>query len=72
MSADCTYIHELADVEEGAVLGEGTRVWRFAHIRSGAVIGNDCVLGNRYLLNVPENVILFIPEQLNLQLQHYI
>jgi acetyltransferase-like isoleucine patch superfamily enzyme len=46
VSADCTYIHELADVEEGAVLGEGTRVWRFAHIRSGAVIGNDCVLGN--------------------------
>lgn len=28
------------------MLGNGTRVWRFAHIRCGARIGRDCVLGN--------------------------
>jgi acetyltransferase-like isoleucine patch superfamily enzyme len=29
-------------VDEGASLGERTRVWAFAHILPGAVIGNDC------------------------------
>lgn len=46
MTEDTQHIHELADVEEGAVLGEGTRVWRFAHVRCGATVGRDCVLGN--------------------------
>jgi acetyltransferase-like isoleucine patch superfamily enzyme/dTDP-4-dehydrorhamnose 3,5-epimerase-like enzyme len=35
-------IHPKSLVEEGAVIGEGTRVWAFAHILPGAVIGEDC------------------------------
>jgi acetyltransferase-like isoleucine patch superfamily enzyme len=46
LTEDNCYIHELADLEEGAELGARTRVWRFAHIRSGAKVGDDCVLGN--------------------------
>jgi UDP-2-acetamido-3-amino-2,3-dideoxy-glucuronate N-acetyltransferase len=38
-------IHRTAEVEQGAVIGPGTKVWHFAHIRSGAVIGRDCVIG---------------------------
>jgi acetyltransferase-like isoleucine patch superfamily enzyme/dTDP-4-dehydrorhamnose 3,5-epimerase-like enzyme len=34
--------HEKAIVEEGATLGSGTRIWAFAHILPGAVIGEDC------------------------------
>ena len=39
------WAHPLAEVEPGAVLGAGTRVWRFSHVAAGARIGADCVLG---------------------------
>lgn len=38
-------IHATAIVEEGAIIGTGTRIWHFVHIRSGATIGRDCVIG---------------------------
>lgn len=38
------FIHPNAIVEPGATLGEGTRVWAFAHILPGAKIGQDCNL----------------------------
>ncbi len=38
-------IHPSAIVDDGAVLGEGTRVWHFAHVSAGARIGEGCSLG---------------------------
>jgi acetyltransferase-like isoleucine patch superfamily enzyme len=38
-------IHPTAIAEDGAQIGAGTRVWHYAHVRAGAVIGQDCVLG---------------------------
>jgi acetyltransferase-like isoleucine patch superfamily enzyme/dTDP-4-dehydrorhamnose 3,5-epimerase-like enzyme len=35
-------IHGKALVEPGATIGDGTRVWAFAHILGGARIGRDC------------------------------
>lgn len=37
-----SFIHPAAIVEKGALIGEGTRVWAFAHILPGARIGADC------------------------------
>ena len=37
--------HPSAIVDDGAVLGEGTRVWHFAHVCAGARIGANCSLG---------------------------
>lgn len=37
--------HPSAIVDEGAQLGEGTKVWHFAHISPGARIGARCALG---------------------------
>lgn len=34
--------HDLAAVEPGAIIGAGTRVWAFAHVLGGAVIGAEC------------------------------
>ncbi len=34
-----------ADVDAGAVIGEGTKVWHLAQIRAGAVIGSGSVIG---------------------------
>ncbi len=36
------YVHEKAVVEPGASVGPNTRVWAFAHILPGAVIGAEC------------------------------
>lgn len=38
-------IHETAIVEEGVLLGEGTRVWHFVHIRKGVRIGKNGNIG---------------------------
>jgi UDP-2-acetamido-3-amino-2,3-dideoxy-glucuronate N-acetyltransferase len=38
-------IHPSAIVDDGAELGEGTRVWHFAHVCAGARIGSGCSLG---------------------------
>lgn len=37
--------HETAIVDEGAVIGEESRVWHWAHVCSGAVIGKRVSLG---------------------------
>ncbi len=45
-------MHPTAVVEEGAVIGEGTRIWHFAHIRSGARIGKNCNIGKGVYVDV--------------------
>jgi UDP-2-acetamido-3-amino-2,3-dideoxy-glucuronate N-acetyltransferase len=38
-------IHQSAIVDEGAQIGDGTRVWHWVHISAGARIGRHCSLG---------------------------
>jgi UDP-2-acetamido-3-amino-2,3-dideoxy-glucuronate N-acetyltransferase len=38
-------IHPSAIVDEGAQIGDGSRVWHFTHVCSGARIGEKCSLG---------------------------
>lgn len=38
-------IHPTAIVDDGAQLGDGTRVWHWVHISAGARIGSDCSFG---------------------------
>lgn len=38
-------IHETAIVDPGAEVGVGTRIWHWVHVSAGAVIGDDCSLG---------------------------
>jgi UDP-2-acetamido-3-amino-2,3-dideoxy-glucuronate N-acetyltransferase len=45
-------IHETAIVDAGAAVGTGTRIWHWVHVSAGAVIGDDCSLGqNVYVGN---------------------
>lgn len=39
------WAHETAVVDDGAVLGAGTKVWHFSHVMGGARIGAGCSLG---------------------------
>jgi UDP-2-acetamido-3-amino-2,3-dideoxy-glucuronate N-acetyltransferase len=44
--------HSTAIVDEGAKIGEGSRVWHWVHVSGGAVIGKKCSLGqNVYVGN---------------------
>jgi UDP-2-acetamido-3-amino-2,3-dideoxy-glucuronate N-acetyltransferase len=40
-----TTIHPTAIVDEGAQIGEGSRVWHWVHISAGARIGRGCSFG---------------------------
>ena len=39
------FIHDTAIVDEGARIGEDSRVWHWVHVCAGAVIGSGCSLG---------------------------
>ena len=38
------YVHPSAEVSADAKIGDGTKIWHFAHIREGAEIGKNCVI----------------------------
>jgi UDP-2-acetamido-3-amino-2,3-dideoxy-glucuronate N-acetyltransferase len=37
--------HDSAVVDDGARIGEGSRIWHFVHVSSGARVGHNVVLG---------------------------
>jgi UDP-2-acetamido-3-amino-2,3-dideoxy-glucuronate N-acetyltransferase len=42
---DRFWAHETAVIDQPATIGDGTRIWHFCHVMSGARIGERCVLG---------------------------
>lgn len=40
-----TFIHDSSTVEDGATIGEDTKIWAFCQVRRSASLGQDCVLG---------------------------
>lgn len=44
------FVHESSYVDEGAVVGAGTKIWHFCHIMPGAVIGERCTLGQNVVV----------------------
>lgn len=43
--SDSVYVHPTAIIDEGAVVGAGTKVWHFCHVLGSAVVGERCSLG---------------------------
>lgn len=39
------FIHSTSIVDEGAQIGDGSRIWHWVHISGGAKIGYDCSFG---------------------------
>lgn len=48
------FIHESSYVDEGACVGNDTKIWHFSHVHKGAKIGKECSLGQN--VNVSSNV----------------
>jgi UDP-2-acetamido-3-amino-2,3-dideoxy-glucuronate N-acetyltransferase len=45
------FVHESACVDDGAEIGEGTKIWHFSHVMSGARIGRRCNLGQNVVIS---------------------
>lgn len=54
MSEKNYFVHPLAVVDDNVEIGEGTKVWHFSHIQTGARIGKKCVFGQN--VNVANHV----------------
>lgn len=37
--------HSTATIDDGAVIGDGTKIWHYSHVSSRATIGEGCTLG---------------------------
>jgi UDP-2-acetamido-3-amino-2,3-dideoxy-glucuronate N-acetyltransferase len=44
------FVHESSYVDDGAVVGRGTKIWHFSHVMPGAVIGERCNLGQNVVV----------------------
>jgi UDP-2-acetamido-3-amino-2,3-dideoxy-glucuronate N-acetyltransferase len=44
------FAHESSYIDDGAVIGEGTKIWHFCHVLPGAVIGERCNLGQNVVV----------------------
>ncbi|MBE5951273.1 MAG: N-acetyltransferase [Lachnospiraceae bacterium] len=50
------FVHESSYIDDGVEIGEGTKVWHFCHVQTGAKIGRHCSLGQN--VNIANNVII--------------
>jgi UDP-2-acetamido-3-amino-2,3-dideoxy-glucuronate N-acetyltransferase len=49
-------VHPTAEVEDNVEIGNDTRVWAHAQVRSGARIGSNCTLGRNVFVDVDVEV----------------
>jgi len=44
------FVHPTSIVDEPVEIGEGTQIWHFSHIMSGARIGKNCMIGQNVFI----------------------
>ena len=45
------FAHETAIVDEGCVIGQGTKIWHFSHLMSNCSIGQKCNIGQNVVVS---------------------
>lgn len=50
------FAHETAVVDEPANIGEGTKIWHFSHVMSGAAIGEKCTIGQNVFIGATTKI----------------
>jgi UDP-2-acetamido-3-amino-2,3-dideoxy-glucuronate N-acetyltransferase len=43
-------LHPTSVVDEGALIGKGTKIWHFSHIMEQSVIGENCIIGQNVMI----------------------
>ncbi len=49
------YVHPTAIVESETI-GEGTKIWHFAHVRKGSKIGKNCNIGKSVYIDIDAEI----------------
>jgi UDP-2-acetamido-3-amino-2,3-dideoxy-glucuronate N-acetyltransferase len=44
------FAHPTSVVDEPVEIGEGTKIWHFSHVMSGAKIGRNCIIGQNVFI----------------------
>lgn len=50
MNSTSYFAHESSYIDDGAEIGEGTRIWHFCHVMPGARIGSGCSIGQNVVV----------------------
>jgi UDP-2-acetamido-3-amino-2,3-dideoxy-glucuronate N-acetyltransferase len=50
------FVHESSYIDDNVTIAEGTKIWHFSHIQSGAKIGKNCSVGQN--VNIGNNVVV--------------
>jgi UDP-2-acetamido-3-amino-2,3-dideoxy-glucuronate N-acetyltransferase len=45
------FAHETAVIDEGCIIGKGTKIWHFSHIMTGSEIGENCNIGQNVVIS---------------------
>lgn len=45
------YVHPSSFVDDGCIIGDGTKIWHFCHVMPGSKIGNNCSLGQNVVVS---------------------
>ncbi len=45
------FVHPSSYLDEGAIVGDGTKIWHFSHIMSDSIIGMNCNLGQNVVIS---------------------
>ena len=62
------YSHSSSIIDKLAKIGEGTKVWHFCHISSGAKIGKNCNLGQNVFVSGKAKIGNFVKIQNNVSI----
>lgn len=54
--ADKFFAHQTAVIDEGCIIGDGTKIWHFSHIMSRCTIGESCNIGQNVVIS-PEVIL---------------
>jgi len=50
------FCHESAYIDQPVQIGEGTKIWHFAHVMANAKIGRNCIIGQN--VSIAGNVVI--------------
>ena len=60
------FVHQSSYIDKNVKIGNGTKIWHFSHIQSGAKIGDHCSIGqNVYIGNIGSDITKNVIDEIN-------
>lgn len=64
------YIHPTAEVNESAIIGDGTKIWNQAQVRNDAVLGENCIISKNVYIDEHVKIGNRVKVQNNVNVYH--